>query len=221
MYTKAALSNDNINKLLDLWNATLVPYDDSAPILDREDLHSTIDSIKLGSVPWQSYTAKYNGLRPDGAPVPEWMTAEYQLWYRDPRKVVHNILGNPDLANDINYVPYRDFKDGQRQYSDFMSGNWAWKQCVSLTIFAPLYPLTLLPKDLIAADVDTHGATFVSIILGSDKTTTSVATGQHEYHPIYLSIGNVRNHIRRAHKDALVLIGFLPIPKGEWNFTPL
>ena len=56
---------------------------------------------------------------------------------------------------------------------------------------------------------------FVPIILGSDKTTTSVATGQHEYHPIYLSIGNVRNHIWRAHKDALVLISFLPIPKGK------
>ena len=60
-----------------------------------------------------------------------------------------------------------------------------------------------------------HGATFIPIILGSDKMTTSVATGQHEYRPIYLSVGNVRNHIWRAHKDALVLIGFLPIPKGE------
>lgn len=56
---------------------------------------------------------------------------------------------------------------------------------------------------------------FIPIILGSDKTTVSVATGQHEYHPIYLSVGNVHNHFRRAHKDALVLIGFLPIPKGE------
>ena len=60
-----------------------------------------------------------------------------------------------------------------------------------------------------------HGATFIPIIIGSDKTTTSVATGQHEYHPVYLSVGNVQNRIRRAHKDALVLIGFLPIPKGE------
>ena len=60
-----------------------------------------------------------------------------------------------------------------------------------------------------------HGATFIPIIIGSDKTTTSVMAGQHEYYPVYLSIGNVQNHIQRAHKDALVLIGFLPIPKGE------
>ena len=56
---------------------------------------------------------------------------------------------------------------------------------------------------------------FVPIILGSDKTTVSVATGQNEFYPLYLSIGNVQNHMRRAHKNALVVIGFLPIPKGE------
>ena len=68
---------------------------------------------------------------------------------------------------------------------------------------------------MIAQDPSTHGSMFVPVILGSDKTTVSVATGQNDFHPLYLSIGNVQNHIRRAHKDALVLIGFLPIPKGE------
>lgn len=57
---------------------------------------------------------------------------------------------------------------------------------------------------------------FIPIILGSDKTTVSVATGQNDFYPLYLSIGNVQNHIRRAHKNALVLIGFLPIPKGQY-----
>ena len=63
---------------------------------------------------------------------------------------------------------------------------------------------------------------FVPIILGTDKTTVSVATGQNDFHPLYLSIGNVQNHIRRAHKDALVSIGFLPIPKGFslFYYTP-
>ena len=61
---------------------------------------------------------------------------------------------------------------------------------------------------------------FVPVILGSDKTTVSVATGQNDFYPIYLSIGNVQNHIRRAHKNALVLIGFLPIPKGRYNLFP-
>lgn len=193
----------------------MVPYDASPPILDHNDLHSTIDVIKLGRIPWKSYTVQYNGFRPENAPTPKWMTVKYQLWYRDPREVIHSLFANPDLADGIDYVPYRDFKDGKRRYCDFMSGDWAWRQCVSG--FHRKYPhlLILREKDLIAVDIDTHGAFFIPIIIGSDKTTTSVATGQHEYHPVYLSIGNVHNHIRRAHKDALVLIGFLPIPKGK------
>ena len=39
-------------------------------------------------------------------------------------------------------------------------------------------------------------------------------TGNVEYHPIYLSIGNVHNSIRRAHRNAVVPIGFLAIPKS-------
>jgi hypothetical protein len=60
---------------------------------------------------------------------------------------------------------------------------------------------------------------FVPVILGSDKTTVSVATGQNDFHPVYLSIGNIQNHLRRAHKNALVLLGFLPIPKGQCPST--
>jgi len=55
---------------------------------------------------------------------------------------------------------------------------------------------------------------FVPIILGSDKTTVSVATGHNEYYPLYMSIGNVHNNVRRAHRNALMLVAFLAIPKG-------
>ena len=53
------------------------------------------------------------------------------------------------------------------------------------------------------------------IILGSDKTTVLVATGQVEYHPLYLSIGNPHNTVRCAHHNAVVPIAFLAIPKGR------
>jgi len=56
---------------------------------------------------------------------------------------------------------------------------------------------------------------FVPFILGSDKTTVSVATGQVEYWPVYRSIGNIHNNMHRAHGDGLVLIGFLAIPKSK------
>lgn len=57
----------------------------------------------------------------------------------------------------------------------------------------------------------------VTLLLGSDKTTVSVATGQNDYYPLYLSIGNITNRVRRAHEDGVVVIGFLAIPKCAWN----
>jgi len=62
---------------------------------------------------------------------------------------------------------------------------------------------------------------FVPIILGSDKTTVSVATGHNEYYPLYISIGNVYNIVRRAHRNAVVLVAFLAIPKGEASLDVL
>ena len=56
---------------------------------------------------------------------------------------------------------------------------------------------------------------------GSDKMTVSVATGQNDYWPVYLSVGNVHNHVRRAHRNAVVLVGFLPIPKGMLTLSCL
>lgn len=56
---------------------------------------------------------------------------------------------------------------------------------------------------------------FAPVVLGSDKTTVSVATGQNDFYPLYASLGNVHNSIRRAHRNAVALIGFLAIPKSE------
>ncbi|KIJ62152.1 hypothetical protein HYDPIDRAFT_30701 [Hydnomerulius pinastri MD-312] len=67
--------------------------------------------------------------------------------------------------------------------------------------------------DLIAKDPATHGSFFVPIVAGSDKTTVSVATGHQEYHPVYMSPGNLTNTARRAHGNSFLPVAFLPIPK--------
>jgi hypothetical protein len=69
-------------------------------------------------------------------------------------------------------------------------------------------------QDSIADDPKTHGSMFVPVILGSDKTTVSVGTGHNEYYPLYMSIGNIHNNVRRAHRNGVVILGFLAILKS-------
>ncbi|EGO04717.1 hypothetical protein SERLA73DRAFT_118614 [Serpula lacrymans var. lacrymans S7.3] len=66
---------------------------------------------------------------------------------------------------------------------------------------------------------NTYGSMFIPIILGSDKTTVSAATGQNRFYPIYISIGNVHNSAHQAHRNAVALLGFLSIPKTAKKYT--
>ncbi|GBE87942.1 hypothetical protein SCP_1201680 [Sparassis crispa] len=204
LFKRDQMSQSKINTLMDLWAASLLPYDADPPFADHADMYCTIDATPEGGIPWQSFTAAYTGTLPEGK-VPSWMTANYDVWFRDPHAVIKSMLANPDFNNEFNAAPYREFTGpaGQRRYTNIMSGHWAWKQA-----------------DIIAADETTHGLMFVPVILGSDKTTVSVATGQNEYYLLYLSIGNVFNNVRRAHRDALVVVAFLAIPKTEHTLRP-
>ena len=58
---------------------------------------------------------------------------------------------------------------------------------------------------------------FMPVVLGSDKTTVSVATGHTEYYPLYLSLGNIHNNVCRAHRDAVTILTFLAIPKSTFG----
>ena len=60
---------------------------------------------------------------------------------------------------------------------------------------------------------NSEGTMYCPIILGSNKTTVSVATGHVEYHPLYLSISNPHNTVRHAHRNAVIPIAFLSVPK--------
>ena len=59
--------------------------------------------------------------------------------------------------------------------------------------------LSELPKDVIYEDsdpVDNDGCMFIPIMLGSDKMTVSVSTGDIEYHTLYFSLGPFHNSVR-------------------------
>lgn len=92
------------------------------------------------------------------------------------------------------------FQIGQ-QYSGFMSSNWAWDQAVSSSFFVLFIWLTSALEHHLTRP-ETLGAMFIPVILGSDKTTVSVTTGQNEHYPLCASIGNAQNHVQRAHRNA-------------------
>lgn len=132
--------------------------------------------------------------------------------------VLKNLLDNPDFNGQFDYEPYIETgKDEQRRWNNFMSGNFAWRHAVNpvdLQHGLDDCSLVYLQNEIYDTDASTEGAMYCTIIAGADKTTVSVATGNVEYHPLYISIGNIYNSIRQAHRNAVVPIGFLVIPKG-------
>ncbi|KAN0093226.1 hypothetical protein V8E55_004010 [Tylopilus felleus] len=188
IFRQAEMSAGNIDRLFELWGDPTAGG--KPPFADHKEMYQTIDATLLGDVPWDSIKLKYSGDRLDGA-VPPWMDQTYEFWYR------------PAYALVFDYVPYRDFlaDSNQRRYENLMSGDWAWRQA-----------------DKIAEDPSTIGSTFVPIILGSNKTTVLVATGQNDYWPVYLSIGNIHNNVRCAHRNGVELLALLAIPKAAKKY---
>ncbi|KIM80298.1 hypothetical protein PILCRDRAFT_9821 [Piloderma croceum F 1598] len=171
-------------------------YGGDAPWKNAAELYATIDAIQHGDSPWKVYEIRYRGPLPPGTPL-KWMTETYQLCTRNSRQVLHHQLATSQFKDTINLSPYCQFDStGKRVWSNLMSVDWAWIQA-----------------NIIAEDASTHGAMFVPVVAGSDKTTVSVATGHQEYHPVYMSPGNLTNIARRAHGNALLPVAFLPIPK--------
>ncbi|KAI5987021.1 hypothetical protein EDD15DRAFT_2372740 [Pisolithus albus] len=206
LFQNAELSAGEVDRLSELWGHSLQTDGGGMlpPFTDHKELYQTIDATQVGDVRWDSFTLKYNGERPTMGDIPPWMDMTYDFWFRPAFSLVERILANTDFDGEFDYIPYRDFagEEQMRRYENFMSGDWAWMQA-----------------DKIAADPSTHGSTFVPIIIGSDKTTVSVATGQNDYWPVYLSIGNIHNNVRRAHRNAVELLVFLAIPKVAKKYT--
>ncbi|KAG1835972.1 hypothetical protein DFJ58DRAFT_719199 [Suillus subalutaceus] len=167
LYTRNQMSAGNINILLDLWAATLLKHNDKPPFADCHDLYKTIDSTPSFKVQYTGEKLAHN--------IPPWMDQPYDVWYHDPHEVVRSMLANPEYAMEMDYQPYCEYltDSDECQWQDFMSSDWAWNQA-----------------DIISEDPETLGSMFVPVVLGSDKTTVSVATGANDYYPLYVSIGN-------------------------------
>lgn len=131
LYLNNQASASSIDRILDIWAADNLRFGQEPPFNDHRHLYSTIDSSEVGETPWQSFNLRYCGKTP-ATDVPEWMKTKHEVWYRDSKAVVHDLLSNPDFKGEFDYAPYREFRNGKRRWSHFMSGNWSWKQAVCL-----------------------------------------------------------------------------------------
>ncbi|KAF9526776.1 hypothetical protein CPB83DRAFT_870277 [Crepidotus variabilis] len=199
-YVKLEASAEQINTGLDLWQASILKEKAANPTRVpwklADEVHQTLDQIKSGHAPWRTHKFRYTGPRSENPP--QWMLVEYDLNFRDILKVVEEQLSSSEFDGVIDYSTYEEFTpNGERVYTNIMSGEWACQQA-----------------DKIAEDRATHGSMFVPLLSGSDKTTVSVATGHQEYHPFCTSLGNITNTARRAQRNGVVPVAFLPIPKA-------
>ncbi|KAF8259052.1 hypothetical protein EI94DRAFT_1774026 [Lactarius quietus] len=189
LYRKVQMSGTSVDTLSQLIRASLITHgtapDDINLFESHTNILSMIDSTPFGDMPWQGFSVTYDGVQPQDGIIPSWMTRFYDVWYHDPWQLIHNLLANWDFNGEFDYILFQEFDNQKRQ------------------------------PDYIAQDPNTHRAMLVPLILGSDKTAVSVVTGQNEYYPLYLSIGNVCNNVHCAHRNALVLLGFLDIPKSN------
>jgi Plavaka transposase len=132
------------------------------------------------------------------------------------------MLDNPNFSGQFDICPYIELNmNNKRHWANVMLANIAWNHCVSTHFCIHCSQHTdsdifRFIKDAIAnSHPDTHRAMYCPIILGSDKTTISVTIEHVEYHPLYLSIGNVHNTVRCGHHTAVIPITFLAIPKSK------
>ncbi|KAF7303349.1 hypothetical protein MIND_00562600 [Mycena indigotica] len=193
VYRKVQMSAGEIDELME------ISREDGgfSHFRDHDDLYDTIDATETGHIPWLAFDVSYDGPDANEPGAPSWKRKSYRVYHHDARKIMHRQLGNPDFKNELDYAPKQVYDaDGGRVYQDFMSGQWAWRQA-----------------DELAKDPQNHGAVIVPVIGGSDKTTTSVATGQNDFYPLYEGNGLTPNTVRRAHRNAMSLLGFLAIPK--------
>ncbi|KAJ6612468.1 hypothetical protein B0H10DRAFT_2052194 [Mycena sp. CBHHK59/15] len=191
LFRKVQMSSKNIDYLLELWAMSVMKHDDLGPFQNYTHLYETIDATKQGDAPWH-----WRGCPCLGPPM-------YEVWYRDPDEIIANMLNNPDFDGAFDTTPYVHVDSkGKRRWNDFMSANFAWRHC----------------DQIYTDDPSTEGSMYTPLFFGSDKTTVSVATGDVEYHPAYISLGNIHNSIRRGHRNGVVPFAFLAIPKSDRKY---
>jgi len=131
LFTHTEMPVKKIDALLEIWAASMLELGGEPLFSNHTDLYRIIDSTSVGDVKWENFTVRYNS-EDQGNNAAPWMSDTYDVWYRDPRQVVHNILASPQFRNEMDYTPYREYDtaNDERRWQNFMSGDWAWEDAV-------------------------------------------------------------------------------------------
>ncbi|KAI0739088.1 hypothetical protein C8Q80DRAFT_1222300 [Daedaleopsis nitida] len=200
LFEKMGASKGDVEHLMKILHARdiLLGHDNPTPIFaSHQAFLDTIDQIEEGETTWFTFSIQWAG--PVEEDSPPWKRERFFVHTRDPRAIIKNLARNEEFNGKWDARPYQQFAgdaEDNRLFAEFMSGQWAWEEA-----------------DVISQDPATHGSMLLPVNLSADKTTVSVATGNQEYHPVYMTVGNLHNDIRRSHRDAVVPLAFLPIPK--------
>ncbi|KAI5986089.1 hypothetical protein F5J12DRAFT_728880, partial [Pisolithus orientalis] len=164
LFKHAEMPVNQMDTLLEIWATLLLELGSNPLFTNHTDLYHVIDSMSVGAVKWENFKITYK-CKQDVQDEPDEQDEVIELGSQD---VIHNLLGCTDFKDQMDFMPYQEFDatSDQRCWEDFMSGDWAWDKADKIISSNPL----------------AARATLVPIILGSDKTTVSVATGQMDYY---------------------------------------
>ena len=138
IFRKNQMSAGNIDHLMKIWSATLHCHNDLPPFRNHKDLYAAVDNIAWGGVPWESFTVHPRTVeQPEGTAglQPSWINKEYEVFFRDPQYLIQMLIKNPDFDGEFDFVPYQEYHHGEHSFSNFMSGDWAWRQAVEFLDF--------------------------------------------------------------------------------------
>ena len=131
LYSRNQMPAQQIDTLLDIWGDSLCRAGGQPLFKNHKDLYKMIDVIQEGDIKWQCFSLQYTH-QPENEDHVAWMEATYDVWYRCPRQMVHNLMGNPELADKMDFQPYQEYdsRNNKRRFQNFMGGDWAWNQAV-------------------------------------------------------------------------------------------
>jgi hypothetical protein len=130
LYAKYRSSGRLTDELLSIM---LAKHEDAAPFKDHKELYEAIDAIAVGEAPWIDWEYDDAAGEEISADSPSWKRKKHLVRYRDPLKVVKNMLQNESFDGEFDYVPFSEInKKGNRNYHDLMSAQWAWEEAVRL-----------------------------------------------------------------------------------------